>query len=143
MPRVFGLSPGVNSHDELCYAMCFATRVSLFICSHWLSAVVCTAECFVGATTASCKLPHSKWTGSVHCGKIAQWRELPTLDKENPGSNPLLLCQTLGTIFTLPSSSSFSCMNQYLAIDSGGYLYMESLRINCYMLPREVKMVFD
>ena len=33
--------------------------------------------------------------------------------------------------FTLHCSSSLSCMNEYLSIDSGGYLYEQSSRINC------------
>ena len=40
-------------------------------------------------------------------------------------------------------TSSHSYMNEYLVIDSGGYLYKQSLRINCSMATREVKMVSD
>ena len=33
---------------------------------------------------------------------VAQWLDLEpwTLDKENPGSNPVLPCQSLGNLFT-------------------------------------------
>ena len=33
--------------------------------------------------------------------------------------------------FTLHCSSSLSCINEYLAIDSGGYVYEQPSRINC------------
>ena len=36
--------------------------------------------------------------------------------------------------FTLHCSSSLSCKNEYLVIDSGGYLYEQPLRINCSMV---------
>ena len=35
------------------------------------------------------------------------------------------------TFFTLHCSSSLSCINEYLAIDSGGYVYETLSRINC------------
>ena len=33
--------------------------------------------------------------------------------------------------FTLHCSSSRSCINEYLAINSGGYVYEQPSRINC------------
>ena len=33
--------------------------------------------------------------------------------------------------FTRHCSSSLSCMNEYLAVDNGGYLYEQPSRINC------------
>ena len=33
--------------------------------------------------------------------------------------------------FTLHCSSSLSCINEYLAVDSGGYVYEQPSRINC------------
>ena len=35
------------------------------------------------------------------------------------------------SFFTLHCSSSLSCINEYLAIDSGGYVYEQPLHINC------------
>ena len=35
------------------------------------------------------------------------------------------------SFFTLHCSSSLNCINEYLAIDSGGYVYEQSLYINC------------
>ena len=35
------------------------------------------------------------------------------------------------SFFTLHCSSSLSCINEYLAIDSGGYVYEHPSRINC------------
>ena len=40
---------------------------------------------------------------------------------------PVLLCQTLGKFVLLHWSSSLRCMTEHLAIDSGRYLYMNSL----------------
>ena len=37
------------------------------------------------------------------------------------------------SLFNLHCSSSHSCMTEYLAIDSGGYFYKQSLCINCGM----------
>ena len=36
-------------------------------------------------------------------------------------------------VFTPHYSSSLSCINEYVAIDSGGYMYEQPLRINLYM----------
>ena len=35
------------------------------------------------------------------------------------------------SFFTLHCSSSLSCINKYLAIDSGGYVYEQLMRIHC------------
>ena len=51
--------------------------------------------------------------------------ELRTLDYENPGWNPGC------GVKTLHCSSSLSCLNEYLTIDSGGYVYEQPSRINC------------
>ena len=55
--------------------------------------------------------------------------ELQTLDYENPGSNPVL--KPWASFFTLHCSTSRSCINEYLVIDSGGYVYEQPLRNNC------------
>ena len=52
------------------------------------------------------------------------------------------------SFFTVHCSSSLSCINEDLAIDSGGYVYVQSnlralLVACCWMLPREVEMVFN
>ncbi|KAK2178477.1 hypothetical protein NP493_542g01017 [Ridgeia piscesae] len=39
--------------------------------------------------------------------------------------------KTMGKFFILHCSSSLSCINKYLAIDSGGYVYEQPSRINC------------
>ena len=47
---------------------------------------------------------------------------------------PGFLCcgaKTWASVFTLHCSSPFSCINEYLAIDSGGYVYEQPSRINC------------
>ena len=45
-----------------------------------------------------------------------------------------ILCygvKTLGKFFTLHCSSSLCCINEYLAIDSGEYVYEQPSRNNC------------
>ena len=45
-----------------------------------------------------------------------------------------ILCAILkpwASFFTLHYSSSLSCINKYLAIDSDGYVYEQPLHINC------------
>ena len=44
----------------------------------------------------------------------------------NVGLNPVLL-SNIGRVFTLHCSGSRSWVNEYLAIDIGGYLYTNSL----------------
>ena len=58
--------------------------------------------------------------------------ELRPLDYENPGSNPGCGVKTLGKFFH-PTLLQFTQLNknEYLAIDSGGYVYEQPLRINC------------
>ena len=68
--------------------------------------------------------------------------ELQTLDYENPGSNPVVL-KPWASFFTLNCSNSLSCINEYLAIDSGGYVYEQPSRITFSMLPREAEMVSE
>ena len=58
--------------------------------------------------------------------------ELRTLDYENPGSNPVSrVLKPWTNVFTLHYSNSLSCINEYPAIDSGGYVYEQPSRINC------------
>ena len=53
-------------------------------------------------------------------------------DYENPGSNPEMWFENLGqVVFTVHCSSSLSCINEYLTIDSGGYMYEHPSHINC------------
>ena len=50
------------------------------------------------------------------------------------------------SFFTLHFSSLLSCINEYLAIDNGGYVYEQPSHINCSMwlvLTREVETVSD
>ena len=58
--------------------------------------------------------------------------ELRTVDYENPGSNPGCGVKTLGKFFhsTLLQFIQLN-KNEYLAIDSGGYVYEQPSRINC------------
>ena len=58
--------------------------------------------------------------------------ELRTLDYENPGSNPGCGVKTLGKFFSLYIAPVHSAeLNEYLAIDSGGYVYEQPSRNNC------------
>ena len=57
-----------------------------------------------------------------------------------------VLLSNLEQAITSHCSSSLSCMNEYLAIDSGGYLCMNNLRalIAAWLdSSRQAKMVFD
>ena len=58
---------------------------------------------------------------------------LRNLNQDNLSLNPVLWCETLGMLFYSTFSSSHNSMNDYLAVDSGGYLY---LCINCWMLAK-------
>ena len=60
--------------------------------------------------------------------RSGSWVEVRTLDYENPGSNRELL-KHWASFFTLHCSTSFSCLNEYLAIYSGGYVYEQPSRI--------------
>ena len=41
------------------------------------------------------------------------------------------MCCGVKTVFTLHCSSSLSFINEYMAIDSGGYVYDQPSHINC------------
>ena len=65
----------------------------------------------------------------VKCG-VGSGVELRTLDYENQGSNPGCGVKTLGKFFH-PTLLQFTQLNEYLAIDSGGYVYEQPSCINC------------
>ena len=65
--------------------------------------------------------------------------EFRTLDYENPGSNPGCGVKTLGKFVHSTLLSSLSCINESLAIDSGGYIVVAY----GWMLPREAEMVSE
>ena len=51
-----------------------------------------------------------------------------------PGFESCAAVLDLGQVFViLHCSSSHSCMNEYMAIDSGGYLHEQPSRVNCSM----------
>ena len=56
--------------------------------------------------------------------------ELRTLDYENPGLNPGCGVKTLGK-FVHSTLLQFTQLNEYLAVESGGYVYEQLSRINC------------
>ena len=47
------------------------------------------------------------------------------------------------SFFSLHCSSSLSCINEYLTMDSGGYLCGALIVAYGWMLPREAEMVSD
>ena len=68
---------------------------------------------------------HTMWPHN-HCrAQLLKGRVLDFLLKER--------YETLGKLFTQHCTCSFSWMNDYLAIDSGGYLYKQPSHINCSM----------
>ena len=71
----------------------------------------------------------------TYCG--AQWLMGRASDsrRREPMIDPVLQCEHLGQVhFTTHCSSSLSCINEYLAKDSGGYLTEPPSRINCSMV---------
>ena len=62
-------------------------------------------------------------------GAVAQWLEHRTLNRENPGSNPLVAVSKLSKIsFTPICHSSQSCINYYSAVIAvwlNSYMYIE------------------
>ena len=65
-----------------------------------------------------------------HVERSGSGVELRTLDYENPGSNPGCDVKPLGKFFH-STLLQFFTKNEYLAIDSGGYVYEQPSRINC------------
>ena len=73
-----------------------------------------------------------------------------TLDSRLSEIRAQILCccvRLWASLFTLHCSSSLTCTNEYLAIDSGGHLHTTDLHILKVAwldaIPREVEMVFD
>ena len=67
-----------------------------------------------------------RWTASLDSNSPGTWLPL------SPGfKSCATVLKTWASFFTLHCSSSLSCKNEYLAIDSGGYVYEQPLRINC------------
>ena len=60
---------------------------------------------------------------------MALWLEHRTLSRENPCSNALFLVWAIS--FTQRCLGSFSCINEYLVLDSGGFVDGEPLCSNC------------
>ena len=56
--------------------------------------------------------------------------ECQTLNRESPGLNPLYRCfEAWAFSFSPRRPGSLSCINEYLAIDSGGNVSVYSLRV--------------
>ena len=60
---------------------------------------------------------------------VAQWLEHRCVNTENPGSYPGLLWRIVDKFVHDCCSSLFSCMNENMAIDSGGCLCTNGLRV--------------
>ena len=103
--------------------------------------------------------PHSglvaqrHWLTSAVCSSAymcrAQWLRGRASDSrlQEPGFEPCTaVLKPWASFFTLQCSSSLSYINEYLAIDSGGYVYEQlGALIVAYgwMLPREAEMVSE
>ena len=64
----------------------------------------------------------------------AQWLSGRASDSRlrEPGfESCAVVLKAWASFFTPHYSSSLSCLNEYLAIDSGGYVYKQPSRINC------------
>ena len=68
---------------------------------------------------------------------MEQWLGGRALDsrRREPGfgSCAAVLKPPWASLFTLRCSSELSCINEYLAIESGGYVYEQLSHINCSM----------
>ena len=67
-------------------------------------------------------------------GSRAQWLSGRASDfrLREPGfESSAVVLKRWASVFTLHYSSSLSCINEYQAIDSGGYVYEQPSRINC------------
>ena len=72
-----------------------------------------------------------------HCG--VQWLRGRASDsrlREPRFESCAAVLKPWASFFTLHCSSSLSCIYEYLAIDSGGYVYEHPSRINCSIWPR-------
>ena len=87
------------------------------------------SKTFAWAARFNCRHLAAQWySGTVaqrHSGTV---RQFSTFNKDNPSLNPALPFQTADKFFTLHCFNSHCCTNEYLAIDSGGYLCTNSLR---------------
>ena len=62
----------------------------------------------------------------------AQWLRGRASGSREPGfESCAVVLKPRARFFTLHCSSSLSCINEYLAIDSGGYLYEQPSCIHC------------
>ena len=65
-----------------------------------------------------------------------QWLRGRALDcqlRESGFESCSAMLQPWASFFTLHCSSSIGCINEYLAIDRGGYVYKQPSHINCSM----------
>ena len=62
-----------------------------------------------------------------------EWLSGRDLDSQirEPSFESCHCCGLWTCVFTLHCSGSLCCLNEYLAIGSGGYLYEQSSHINC------------
>ena len=93
-----------------------------------------------------CICPYNRWeTGLLFYLFYSVERngsgvELRILDYEYQVSNHWAI------FYTIHCSSSLTCINEYLAIDSGGYVYEQPTRINCSIwlnASKEAEMVSE
>ena len=68
--------------------------------------------------------------------QVAAYYSVLLLERNRSGVEPgfkssATLLKPRASFFTLHCSSSLSCINEYLAIDSGGYVYEQPSRIIC------------
>ena len=93
-------------------------------------------------TVNACNMFNNKNNNVEHSSSVVLV-ERRTRNQVSPGSNPHLLPFRRLGIFVL---RSLSCINEYLAIDSGGNVSDLVLASNCClirMLPREAELVSD
>ena len=82
----------------------------------------CRLMCILGRLRMQAPpVSHTSRTSVSECSAVAQLVECRTRNRESPGSNPRCYrFEVWAFSFTSRRLSRLSCINEYLAIDSGG-----------------------
>ena len=110
---------------------------SLFLSASSSPSWHCALQDCLGKLCRSCYVPVPFQFASLYCGQEvyrAQWLRGRLSDSRlrEPGFESWLRRENLGQVFSLYIAPVHSAeLNEYLTIDSGGYVYEQPSRINC------------
>ena len=128
MTYLLRLCPG----RPVCQPHTLPSRVYL-LCSYLISCCVCIQLSFYVFSILMLIFRFSYYQViSAYCR--AQWLRGRASDCRLRGpvfESCAAVLKPWASVFTLHCSSSLNCMNEYLATDSGGYIYEQPSRINC------------